>query len=49
MEIVLDASAIIAVITDEPEAVFVLEHSQNAIFVSPNVISFEIVNSLSRM
>jgi len=49
MEIVLDASAIIAVITDEPEAVLVLEHSQNALFISPSVISFEIANSLSRM
>ena len=49
MEIVLDASAIIAVIADEPEADMILEHSQDAIFVSPNVISFEIVNSLSRM
>ena len=49
MEIVLDASAIIAVINDEPEAILILEHSQNAIFISPNIISFEIANSLSRM
>ena len=49
MEIVIDTSALIAVIADEPEADMVLEYSQNAIFVSPNVISFEIANSLSRM
>ena len=49
MEIVLDASAIIAVISEEPEASSVLELSKNAVFVSPNVISFEIANSLSRM
>ena len=49
MEIVIDTSAIIAVIADEPEADIVLEYSQNATFVSPNVISFEIVNCLSRM
>ena len=49
MEIVIDTSALIAVIADEPEADTVLEYSQNAIFVSPNVISFEIANSLSRM
>ena len=39
MEIVLDTSAIIAVIADEPEAAFVLEHSQNAIFISPNAFN----------
>ena len=49
MEIVIDASALIAVIADEPEADTVLKYSQNAIFFSPNVISFEIANSLSRM
>ncbi len=49
MEIVIDTSALIAVIADEPEAHKVLEYSQNAVFVSPSVISFEITNSLSRM
>jgi predicted nucleic acid-binding protein len=49
MEIVIDTSALIAVIADEPEADMVLEYSQNAMFVSPNVISFEVTNSLSRM
>jgi len=49
MEMVIDTSAIIAVIADEPESCMILEYSQNAILVSPNVISFEIANSLSRM
>jgi predicted nucleic acid-binding protein len=49
MEIVLDTSALIAVIADEPEADIVLKYSQNAAFVSPSVISFEVANSLSRM
>ncbi|MCL2042674.1 MAG: type II toxin-antitoxin system VapC family toxin [Treponema sp.] len=49
MEIVIDTSALITVIADEPEADIVIEYSQNATFVSPNVISFEIVNCLSRM
>ena len=49
MEIVLDACAIIAVIADEPEGNEVLKYSKNVDFVSPNVLSFEIANSLSRM
>jgi predicted nucleic acid-binding protein len=49
MEIVLDTSALIAVIADEPEADIVLKYSQNVAFVSPSVISFEVANSLSRM
>ena len=49
MEIVIDTSALITVIADEPEADIVIEYSQNATFVSPIVISFEIVNCLSRM
>ncbi len=42
MEIVIDTSALIAVIADEPEAHKVLEYSQNAVFVSPSVISFDL-------
>ena len=49
MKIVLDASAIIAVLVDEPESDFVVNNTKNAIIVSPNVISFEIANSLTRM
>ena len=49
MEIVLDASAIIAVIADEPESDFVIKKTQNAIIVSPYAVSFEITNSLTKM
>ena len=49
MEIVLDASAIIAVIADEPEGDKVITLTQNVIIVSPNVLSFEVTNSLTRM
>ena len=49
MEIVLDASAIISVIADEPEGYEVIEITKDSIIVSPSVMSFEIVNSLTRM
>lgn len=49
MEIVIDASAIMSVIADEPEGNEVINITQNAILVCPNVISFEITNSLTRM
>jgi len=49
MEIVLDTSAIIAVITDEPEGDKVINLTGNAVLVCPNVISFEVTNSLTRM
>ena len=49
MEIVLDASAIISVIADEPEGHEVIELTQDSIIVSPSIISFEITNSLTRM
>jgi len=49
MDIVLDASAFIAVIADEPESDKVINLTQNAIIISPNIISFEITNSLTRM
>ena len=49
MEIVLDASAIIAVIADEPEGNKVIYLTQDAIIVCPDVISFEITNSLTKM
>ena len=49
MEVVLDASAIIAVIADEPEGDKVVNLTQNVIIISPNVLSFEITNSLTRM
>jgi len=49
MEIVLDASAIIAVIADEPESDIVINCTRNAILVSPNIVSSEIANSLTKM
>ena len=49
MEILLDASAIIAVIADEPDAQIVINCTQNATIVSPSIISFEIANALTRM
>ena len=49
MELVLDASAIMAVIVDEPESDFVIDCTQNSIIVSPHVVSFEITNGLTKM
>jgi predicted nucleic acid-binding protein len=49
MEILLDASAIMAVIADEPESETVINHTRNAIIVSPNIVSFEIANGLTKM
>jgi predicted nucleic acid-binding protein len=49
MEILLDASAIMAVIADEPESQIVINYTQNATIVSPIIISYEIANALTRM
>jgi len=49
MEILLDASAIMAVIADEPESQIVINCTQDATIVSPNIISCEIANALTRM
>ena len=49
MEIVLDTSAIIAAIADEPDGDKVINLTENAILVCPSVISFEVANSLARM
>ena len=45
----MDASAIIAVIADEPEAQTVINCTQNATIVSPSIISCEIANALTKM
>ena len=45
----LDASAIIAVIADEPESKTVINYTKNATIVSPSIISCEIANALTRM
>ena len=49
MEILLDASAIMAVIADEPETAIVVHSTQNSIIVTPDIISFEIANGLTKM
>jgi len=49
MEIVLDASAIIAVIADEPESNIVINCTKNAKLLSPNIVSSEIANGLTKM
>ena len=49
MEILLDASAIMAVIVEEPEKKQVITFTKNATIVSPNMVPFEIANGLSKM
>jgi predicted nucleic acid-binding protein len=49
MEIILDASAIMAVIADEPESEIVINCTKNAIILAPNMVSFEIANGLTKM
>jgi predicted nucleic acid-binding protein len=49
MEIMLDASAIIAVIADEPESEIVINYTKDAVIVCPNIVSFEIANALTKM
>jgi len=46
MDILLDASAIMAVILNEPNKDTVINQTKNAMLVSPEVISFEIGNAL---
>ena len=46
MEILLDASAIMAVILNEPNRDKVIALTENAALLSPEVISFEIGNAL---
>ena len=46
MDILLDASALMAIILNEPNRSKVIELTENAILLSPEVISFEIGNAL---
>jgi predicted nucleic acid-binding protein len=48
-EILLDASAIMAVIADEPESEIVINYTKDATILSPNIVSFEIANALTKM
>jgi len=45
----LDACAIMAVIVKEPERDLVIKLTQNAVLVSPNMVSYEIANALTKM
>jgi predicted nucleic acid-binding protein len=49
MEIILDACAIMAVIIKEPERELVIQLTKGAVIVSPNMISYEIANALTKM
>ena len=49
MEIILDASAIMAVIVKEPERDLVIQLTQDATIFSPDMVSYEIANGLTRM
>jgi len=45
----MDACAIMAVIVKEPERDLVIQLTQNAVMVSPDVVSCEIANALTKM
>jgi predicted nucleic acid-binding protein len=49
MEIMVDASTIICIILNEPEKAKIISLTEDAEIVSPEMISFEIGNALSRM
>jgi predicted nucleic acid-binding protein len=49
MEILMDACAIMAVIVKEPERDLVIQLTQDAVMVSPNMVSYEIANALTKM
>jgi predicted nucleic acid-binding protein len=49
MEILMDACAIMAVIVKEPERDLVIRLTQNAVMVSPDMVSYEIANALTKM
>jgi predicted nucleic acid-binding protein len=49
MEIITDACAIMAVIIKEPERDLVIQLTQNAVIVSPDMVPYEIANALTKM
>jgi predicted nucleic acid-binding protein len=49
MEMILDASAIMAVIVKEPEREKVIQLTKGVIIISPNMVSYEIANGLTKM
>jgi predicted nucleic acid-binding protein len=49
MEILVDASAMMAVIVKEPERDLVIQLTKDSVIVSPNMIAYEIANGLTKM
>ena len=49
MNIVIDTSAIIAVITNEPQKARLIQQTQGAILISPRSVEWEIGNAFSAM
>jgi predicted nucleic acid-binding protein len=49
MEILMDACAIMAVIVKEPERDLIVQLTQDAVMVSPDMVSYEIANALTKM
>jgi predicted nucleic acid-binding protein len=49
MEILMDACAIMAIIVKEPERDLIIQLTQDAVMVSPDMVSYEIANALTKM
>jgi predicted nucleic acid-binding protein len=49
MEIIVDASAIMAVIVKEPERDLVIQLTNDAVIISPDMVNYEIANGLTKM
>jgi predicted nucleic acid-binding protein len=49
MEIIIDASAVMAVIVKEPERDLVIQLTKGAIILSPDMVIYEIANGLTKM
>jgi predicted nucleic acid-binding protein len=49
MEILIETSAVMAVIIKEPEKDIIIGLTKDAVLVSPNIVSIEIANALSKM
>ena len=49
MELIVDTSALLAVILDEPERASIIEATEGATLMAPGALSFEIGNALTAM
>ena len=49
MEIIVDASAIMAVLIEEPENDLIYKITQKSVLIVPNVVDFEIGNALAKL